>query len=78
MNKKVQQSEPRKTTAEIRWQRHEGKAGGHISNEPKGYDDGGGSEEQSKGAARLYKAASASRGDTGSAGLGGDQALRKR
>jgi hypothetical protein len=77
MSKKVQQSEPRKTTAEIRWQRHAGKAGGHISNESKGYDDGGGTEEQSDAAARIYKAASASRGDTGSDGLG-DQALRKR
>jgi hypothetical protein len=78
MGRNVKTSEPRKTTAEIRWQRHEGKAGGHISNESKGYDDGGGSEEQSKGAARLYKAASASRGDTGSEGLGDDPALRKR
>jgi hypothetical protein len=71
----VKPSAARKTTAQVREERHRNS---FATVESKGADDGGGSEEQSKAAARMYStAAASSRGDTGSEGLG-DPALRKR
>jgi hypothetical protein len=63
---------PRKTTAQVREERHRNS---YATVEAKGADDGGGSKEIADGAAGIYRAAVASRGDTGSEG---DPALRKR
>lgn len=65
-------AEPRKTTAQAREERHRNS---NATVEAKDADDGGGSEEQSKAAARIYRSAVASTGDHGS---DGDPALRKR
>ena len=72
MSRNVKPSEPRKTTAQVREDRHRN---AFATVEAKGADDGGGSKEIADGAAGIYRAATASRGDTDSKG---DPALRKR
>jgi hypothetical protein len=74
MRKVPSKDDPKKTVAQQRIERRDaGSAGGHVTVQPKGFDDGGGSQEQSDAARGIYLAASANRGDAL-----GDPALKAR